>query len=229
MNDDQAIKHWKNSVLTIAPALIGMIYLSLTSSDTTLSVLVTVVSIAASVITGWYLSSQEDSTSGSASEDNTRMLKALDVCNTNVMIADASNTIIYLNESVQQMLNEAEPFIKSELPNFNSRSLVGTNMDVFHKNPAHQQGMVASLRSTYKTRIKVGGRVFGLIATPLFNEAGERVGTVVEWEDKTDALAQEEREQEISKENLRIRSALDVCNTNVMMADEDLNILYTSL
>lgn len=226
MNDDQAIKHWKNSVLTIAPALIGMIYLSLTSSDTTLSVLVTVVSIAASVITGWYLSSQEDSTSGSASEDNTRMLKALDVCNTNVMIADASNTIIYLNESVQQMLNEAEPFIKSELPNFNSRSLVGTNMDVFHKNPAHQQGMVASLRSTYKTRIKVGGRVFGLIATPLFNEAGERVGTVVEWEDKTDALAQEEREQEISKENLRIRSALDVCNTNVMMADEDLNIVY---
>lgn len=226
MNDDQAIKHWKNSVLTIAPALIGMIYLSLTSSDTTLSILVTVISVAASVVTGWYLASKGDSSQGSAGQDDLRMLKALDVCDTNVMIADASNTITYLNDSVQQMLNEAEPFIKADLPNFNSRSLVGTNMDVFHKNPAHQQGMVSSLRSTYKTRINVGGRVFGLIATPLFDDQGQRLGTVVEWEDKTDALANEKREQEIATENLRIRSALDVCNTNVMMADENLNIVY---
>ena len=40
--------------------------------------------------------------------------------------------------------------VKKELPNFSAANVIGTNIDVFHKNPAHQRGMLANLRGTHK-------------------------------------------------------------------------------
>jgi methyl-accepting chemotaxis protein len=160
-----------------------------------------------------------------AAKENTRIRKALDVCNTNVMMANENMNIIYMNEAVKDMMATAEADLKVALPNFNAHQLMGVNVDVFHKDPSHQRGMVEKLSNVYKTDIEVGARTFGLIATPVF-EDGQRLGTVVEWEDKTEALAKEREEQKSAQENIRIRKALDVCNTNVMMADTNLDIVY---
>ncbi|MBL4583528.1 MAG: methyl-accepting chemotaxis protein, partial [Pseudomonadales bacterium] len=84
----------------------------------------------------------------------------------------------------------AEADIKTDLPHFNARQLMGENIDVFHKDPSHQQAMLASLTSTYETNIVVGGRTFGLIANPII-DGDVRIGTVVEWSDKTEELAVE--------------------------------------
>jgi len=85
--------------------------------------------------------------------------------------------------------NEAE--LKKVLPQFDSRKLIGANIDVFHKNPAHQRGMLANLRAPHKTQIEVGTLTFGLTATPVINDKGERVGTSVEWRDRTAEVAVE--------------------------------------
>ncbi len=159
--------------------------------------------------------------------DQARLLKALDVCDANVMVADNDFNIKYMNESVMEMMRDAEPDIRKDLPNFNSGTLVNTNVDQFHKNPSHQRGMVKNLRDVYRTEIEVGGRTFSLIATPLF-EGAERLGTVIEWQDRTEELAREEEANELAKNNQRIKSALDVCQANVMMADADFNIIYTN-
>lgn len=159
--------------------------------------------------------------------DQARLLKALDVCDANVMVADNDFNIKYMNESVMEMMRDAEPDIRKDLPNFNSGTLVNTNVDQFHKNPSHQRGMVKNLRDVYRTEIEVGGRTFSLIATPLF-EGAERLGTVIEWQDRTEELAREEEANELAKNNQRIKSALDVCQANVMMADTDFNIIYTN-
>jgi methyl-accepting chemotaxis protein len=158
--------------------------------------------------------------------DNTRIKLALDVCSTNVMMADAEFNIIYMNESVQEMMKTAESDLKAELSRFDADNLIGNNIDIFHKNPAHQRSMLEKLTSTYQTNITVGPRTFNLIATPIFSEAKERIGTVVEWNDRTEALAQETKAKQLSEENAGIRLALDVCNTNVMMADNNYNINY---
>jgi methyl-accepting chemotaxis protein len=227
MAEEQSLTHWKIPTLTIIPAALALVYLAMTAANVGLAAVVAVVGLALSVVLGWLqLSRQSGSGAGSPSIEAERLSKALDVCNANVMLADINNEICYTNNSVTAMMQAAESAIRSELPNFNSASLIGTNMDVFHKNPAHQQSMVANLRQTYKAQIVVGGRTFGLIATPIFSDDQMRLGTVVEWEDKTDALALELVEQQASKENVRIRKALDVCNTNVMMANENLNIIY---
>jgi methyl-accepting chemotaxis protein len=120
-----------------------------------------------------------------AAQANLRIRNALDKCSTNVMIANVDNDIVYMNETVTAMMQRNESELRKVLPQFEARSLVGRNIDVFHKNPAHQRGMLASLTTNYRTQIKVGTLTFSLSANPVLNAAGERIGTVVEWADRT--------------------------------------------
>ena len=161
-----------------------------------------------------------------AAAESEMLMKALEVCDTNVMIADTNFDIQYMNKSVNNMMRAAESDLKQDLPNFNASTLIGTNIDTFHKNPAHQRGMVQNLTSTYNTRIEVGGRTFNLIANPINSDSGERLGTIVEWQDLTAELAQQAKDEIVRAENSRNKQALDVCQANVMMADADLNIVY---
>jgi len=118
-------------------------------------------------------------------DEATRIRNALDKCTTNVMIADATNQIIYMNETVSSMMQRNESDLRKSLPQFNARKLIGETIDVFHKNPAHQRGMLSALKTTHRTQIQVGDLHFGLIANPILDAKGERVGTVVEWSDRT--------------------------------------------
>ena len=161
-----------------------------------------------------------------AAEFNLRLRVALQSVSGSVMIADAGNNVIFMNKAVEQMLQAAESDIRKDLPNFATGKVLGSNIDIFHKNPAHQRDMLAKLRDTYKTNIKVGGRTFGLIASPVVDAKGQRAGTVVEWQDKTAELAARDAELKAMGENTRIKNALDKCTTNVMIADVDLNIVY---
>ena len=125
------------------------------------------------------------------SSENRMVKAALDNVATNVMIADNERNIIYMNKSVSEMLVNAESDVRKVLPNFNASRLLGANMDQFHKNPAHQKGMLASFTSTHRTQIQVGARTFSLVANPLINEKSERLGAVVEWVDHTAETAAE--------------------------------------
>lgn len=155
-----------------------------------------------------------------------RIKQALDACSTNVMIADDSHDIIYLNEAVLDMMKAAQSDIQKDLPKFNSETLLGSNIDVFHKDPSHQRSMLASLKDTYSTSIKVGGRTFNLIANPITDEQNQRIGSVVEWDDVTEELKRKEEALRISNENARIKQALDACSTNVMIGDANNDVIY---
>jgi len=117
--------------------------------------------------------------------ENLRIRNALDNVSGNVMIANNEREIVYMNGAVSEMLVEAESDLRKALPHFDARKLMGASIDVFHKNPTHQSQMLANLRSTYRTEIKIGNLTFGLIASPIINAQGERLGTVVEWKNRT--------------------------------------------
>jgi methyl-accepting chemotaxis protein len=134
-----------------------------------------------------------------AARHNLRMSQALDKCTTNVMIADANNVIIYMNETIIAMLKGNETELRKTLSQFDASKLVGQSMDLFHKNPGRQRDMLANLRSAYKTQIQVGGLYFSLSANPIFHTDGERVGTVVEWVDRTAEVAVENSVAEVVK------------------------------
>jgi len=166
-------------------------------------------------------------------KNSDRIQTALDVTTTNVMMADANNTIIYMNEAVQNMFNELDSELKKVLPKFDASKLMGENIDVFHKNPAHQQGLLRDLKETYNTTMPVGSLTMEITANPVFSKNGERLGTVVEWVDRTADVAAKveddkrlEAERVAAMDNSRIKTALDVTSTNIMMADTELNIIY---
>ncbi len=154
-----------------------------------------------------------------------RISQALDVAATNIMVADASYNIIYTNHALQNMFAEAEVDIRKDLPRFDAKAILGSNIDVFHKNPSHQRGMLDRLQQTYETRLLIGQRSFDLIVNPIMAD-GKRLGMVVEWKDMTAELAMREREQALSAENARVKIALDNVSSNVMIADNDRNIIY---
>ena len=100
-----------------------------------------------------------------------------------VMVADDKLNIVYMNEAVMELLREAEADLKTQLPNFRVDGLIGTNIDVFHKDPSHQRHMLQALASEHRATIKIGKWMFDLIAQPLRHPDGTRAGTVVEWSD----------------------------------------------
>ncbi|WP_331275048.1 methyl-accepting chemotaxis protein [Chromobacterium vaccinii] len=170
-----------------------------------------------------------------AAAENARIRSALDVCTTNVMIADEDHCIIYTNQAVLKMFQQAEADIRRDIPRFSVAGLIGSNIDDFHKNPSYQRGLLQQVRETHRSSIAVGGRTFGLILTPIIGTRGERLGDVVEWQDNTEMLRlkreadlRADKASKLAAENARIRSALDVCTTNVMIADETHHIIYAN-
>ncbi len=155
-----------------------------------------------------------------------RIKQALDVAQANVMMADAGFNIIYMNDAIKDMFTNVESALKVDLPDFDAKRLMGQNVDVFHKNPDYQRKMMDSLTRPHKAQIVIGGRTFSLVATPVFGADKARLGTVVEWEDLTDALAASAEERRVANENLRIKQALDNVSANVMVADKGRNIIY---
>ncbi|MBL4837211.1 MAG: PAS domain-containing protein, partial [Kordiimonadaceae bacterium] len=168
----------------------------------------------------------EEAGAATVAANNARLKAALDGAQTNVMLADNDFNIIYMNETMIAMMNNAESDIKKDLPKFNANKLMGTNIDGFHKDPSHQRTMVGELEATYETSIVVGGRTFNLIANPVLDDSGTRLGTCVEWEDATEKLKAEEALAETAQTNARLKAALDGAKANVMLADNDFNIIY---
>ncbi|EAQ64637.1 methyl-accepting chemotaxis protein [Marinomonas sp. MED121] len=125
-------------------------------------------------------------------EETARTMASLNCTTTNIMIADADRNICYMNDSVISMLQESESDLRAVLPHFNVATVLGSNIDIFHANPAHQQNLLEKLQTSYTSQIKVGRRHYRLIANPIVSEEGTRLGSVVEWLDRTLEVEAEE-------------------------------------
>jgi methyl-accepting chemotaxis protein len=168
-----------------------------------------------------------------ASRENMRIKIALDNVGSNVMIADNNLDIIYVNKSVSSMLSEAEADLRKVLPNFSASNLLNTNIDQFHKNPEHQRKLLSTFNSTFNTQIKVGSRTFGLSANPVLGAQGERLGSVVEWKDRTAEIAIENEVAEIvnaaSNGDLTKRISLDGKQGFFQNLSESINAMVNSV
>jgi len=126
-----------------------------------------------------------------AADETLRVKIALDNVSTGVMIADNNRNIVYVNKSVRNILGRAETELSRQFPKLSLDALVGANMDAFHVNPSHQARMLTDLTGTYEASMLVGGRSMVVLANPVVNEHGQRLGTVAEWRDRTDEIIAE--------------------------------------
>ena len=120
-------------------------------------------------------------------EANLSLLPAiLEQISGRIMAVDNDLNIIYMNDPVRKYLEEREADIRKELPHFQVSKLMGENIDIFHKDPAHQRKMLLAIKEPHVRSISISGQILNLRAFPLVGENGERLGSAVEWLDPKD-------------------------------------------
>jgi len=121
-----------------------------------------------------------------------RISSALDSVSTNVLIIDNHYTVIYANEAAMTLFSTEQDKIRKGLPDFNAATLVGSSIDIFHKNPEHQRHLIGNLTTAFRITINMGDMVVDTIINPVINAQGERLGSVAEFMNRTAEIATEE-------------------------------------
>ncbi|CCN45462.1 putative Methyl-accepting chemotaxis protein (MCP) fused with PAS/PAC domain [Vibrio nigripulchritudo MADA3029] len=156
---------------------------------------------------------------------NARIKNALDNASSNVMIADRNYNVIYMNESILGMMKQAEQNIRSEVPDFSHQGLMNNPIDRYFQYFGAKKPILDGLTQTFRDELVLGGRTFALVASPVVVD-NQRVGTVVEWEDKTEWLAEEQEKARVASENARVKYALDGSSGKVMIVDTNYKVIY---
>lgn len=123
-----------------------------------------------------------------AMAENAQLRQALEYASANVMVADQNNNIVFVNQSASELFNSSENEIRKEMPDFTAADIVGRNVDIFHRNPAHQNQILNSLTGNHNSNIIFGNYTFSIVINPILGEQGDRLGTIVEWFDKTEEI-----------------------------------------
>jgi methyl-accepting chemotaxis protein len=131
---------------------------------------------------------QQIETERALAAQNARVRQALDKVSTGVVLADADHRVIYANEAAQAMFSRCAARIRHELPAFDP-NLTGQAVYELSKAPREQRQMIESLHSSDMQDIQLGGYTFHVVTNPVVNDAGERLGTVQEWTDRSPEVA----------------------------------------
>ncbi|WP_435532878.1 aerotaxis transducer Aer2 [Vibrio marisflavi] len=116
-----------------------------------------------------------------------RLASAVEGMTTNLMMADKNGVIQYLNPSLLTLLKSRESDLRKVIPSFDASALVGQSMDIFHKNPSHQQSIINNPdRLPFSADIKVAGLEFNLTCIAMHDANGVYIGPALQWEDITE-------------------------------------------
>ncbi len=127
--------------------------------------------------------------------ENARIRQALDKVSTNVVLADASHKIIYLNETAEATFARTQAELRKSLPSFEAARLRGSSLDVVSVDPAQQRRMLETLSGSSVQDRALGGLSFRTVSNPVVSRDGARIGTVMEWTDRTPEVAVEQEMQ----------------------------------
>jgi methyl-accepting chemotaxis protein len=133
----------------------------------------------------------------------------------NVLYANQDFVITYANPKSLETLKKIERYLPVPVS-----KIVGSSIDIFHKTPAHQRRLLSDARNMpHRAVFSIGPEKMDLLATPIYDENKEHIGSMVTWDIVTEKLANEE--------NLaRIQSMVENAPINIMMADLDFNLIY---
>ena len=140
------------------------------------------------------LRTQIETERGFAAE-NSRIRQALDKVSTSVVLADANYQIIYVNETAQAMFARNQTEIRKTLANFDATRLRGASLDALSVDPAGTRRVLDNLTTSDAHERQFGHCTFRTVSNPVRNDKGERIGTVVEWTDRTQEVGVEKEMQ----------------------------------
>lgn len=94
-----------------------------------------------------------------------------------VMLTDQDFIITYANQHSLLVLKKLEKYLP-----VSADKIIGSNIDIFHKNPSHQRGLLSRLgNQSHKAEFMIGDEWVSLNATMLRNTRGEFDGAFIDW------------------------------------------------
>jgi methyl-accepting chemotaxis protein len=115
----------------------------------------------------------------------------------NVMYCDRSLVIRYMNRKSQETLKSLEKLLP--VP---AERVLGSNIDVFHRNVAHQRRILGDDRNLpLKSKISLGPELLELNVHAIYNQSREYIGAMVSWSVITEKL---KLEQEVQNQKLLV-------------------------
>ncbi len=129
--------------------------------------------------------------------ENARIRTALDRVSVGAMLGDVDGKIIYMNDALRELFRHREAEIRKQVPSFDPEKVVDGSFDMFHQTPALQKHHLAGLTAAHTAEVKMGEASLRIVANPVIDAAGVRVGTVVQWVDRTPQVAIENEVQAI--------------------------------
>ncbi len=118
-----------------------------------------------------------------------RLKAALESVNAAVMLTDENHQVIYVNSAFQKMMERVSGFDPGESTLSNNEFLgggAGLNAD-----------LLEGLQETYNHEFNFDGHTFQIAVSPVFDESGRRIGSVVEWQDRTEEVTVEREIEDI--------------------------------
>jgi methyl-accepting chemotaxis protein len=124
--------------------------------------------------------------------ENNRIRTALDRVTIGAMLVDDSGEIIYVNDHAQHMFQTHAAEIHRHSPSFDLGHIVGAAFEDLRAGASHQRDLLMQLSGGQSHEFKMGAAVFRITANPVLDGQGVRLGTVVQWMDRTLEVGAEE-------------------------------------
>ena len=132
-----------------------------------------------------------------------------------VIVADSDLKIVYMNPASVATLRKLQHLLPVSVD-----EMIGTSIDVFHKQPEMQRRLLADPRNLpHRAKIRLGDEILDLTATAMRDAQGNYIGPMINWELVTSA----ERAQ---YEQQRLQQMVENAAVRLIMADRDLKIVY---
>ena len=127
--------------------------------------------------------------------ENARIRNALDRVSVGAMLADNDGKIIYMNDAMHALIRLRGDQMRKQLPQLDPERLLGSALEVFHQVPMLQRQRLTELTTAHTAEFKLGDASLRIVANPVVDSDGTRVGTIVQWYDRTQEVAIEEEVQ----------------------------------
>ena len=122
-------------------------------------------------------------------EANVRIKDALDNVDGHVMVSDEDLNIVFINQSLNEIFEGEATAFNQALGSFDPHNLLGTPMHKLHPNPSEFSSLLETIAHSRKLDFEIADRSYRVIANPVRDDSGERIGVVLEWFDRTAELA----------------------------------------
>jgi methyl-accepting chemotaxis protein len=121
-----------------------------------------------------------------------RSTQVIDMIGTAIMMVDRNLVVNYVNQATRNLMARYSEEFAKVWPGFRPENILGTCVDLFHKDPSHQRRLLADPGNLpYRTDISVGALRFSLCVSARYDAEGRYSGNILEWAEITGRYRQE--------------------------------------